>query len=128
MSIINWDIINSYRRNTSNNTENTEKEIELIEEDIDNEENNSFSGNDNNDKSDNSKDCNHPPLCTVVLAVFVAGLSWVVAVAWSNMVETVFERLYPNGAKQIKPRFIYFIVITAAAIVAIYYLSRWLSE
>lgn len=78
------------------------------------------------DPNDNN-DCNELEFKAVILTVIVAGLTWVVAVAWSGFMETVFETCYPEDCRSLKARFIYFIIVTIAAIIIIYYLSKWLS-
>jgi len=80
-----------------------------------------------NEDEEEKEEEEYPPFSTVTLAVLVGGVSWVVAVAWSNMVETIFEYCYPNGKSQIRPRLFYFLIVTVLAILFIYYLTRILA-
>lgn len=80
-------------------------------------------GNNGGDKDDDDIDFK-----LVALTIVIAGFTWVVAVAWNNMMETTFNKCYPYNCKSFKARLIYFLIVTIVAVVIIYYLTKWLSD
>lgn len=96
--------------------------------DNDHEEGDSGDNNDGNNNGGGDKDDDDIDFKLVALTIVIAGFTWVVAVAWNNMMEATFNKCYPYNCKSFKARFIYFLIVTIVAVIIIYYLTKWLSD
>lgn len=61
---------------------------------------------------------------TRTIGYIVAGLSFVVGLAWNDAIRTLIETIFPLGRDTLLARFIYAAVITAALVVLTMYLLR----
>ena len=80
---------------------------------------------DKKDKKDSDDDISARD---ILIAVIIAGFSWVVAIAWTNFMESVFKKYYPHNHDSVLAKFIYFFIITFLAVILIYLVVVYIGE